>query len=115
MLRRREKKPEPFPKFCRWCDTRNPDHYPRDCVKLAEQVNRAMELWPSGEQRPIERIDQVLGQLRVYWHMHPDLRLGQIIGNFSANPYNYEDSELLDRLISENAEELMRINGDRDV
>ena len=28
------------------------------------------------------RIDRIIGLLRAYWHANPDLRLGQIVGNF---------------------------------
>jgi hypothetical protein len=29
------------------------------------------------------RIDRICDLLRAYWHAHPDLRLGQIVGNFT--------------------------------
>ena len=29
------------------------------------------------------RIDRIINLLRVYWHAHPDLRLGQIVVNLT--------------------------------
>jgi hypothetical protein len=56
--------------------------------------------------RDPRRIDRVIELLRSYWHANPDLRLGQIIINFtpprfrdicehggSVDPYHVEDSE----------------------
>lgn len=49
------------------------------------------------------RIDRVLSLLALYWKANPDLRLGQIVGNFTprcrtsvggcepGDPYNVED------------------------
>lgn len=70
---------------------------------------------PGRQTRPPERIDQILGNLSAYWKRHPDLRLGQILGNFASgygedsdddrasDPYYYEDADLLARLRKENA------------
>lgn len=50
--------------------------------------------------RDPKRIDKVLELLRAYWYTYPDLRLGQIIGNFippnstTRDPYYMEDDEL---------------------
>lgn len=46
------------------------------------------------------RIQKVLSALEHYWRRHPQLRLGQIVGNLSRgiDPYNIEDDELLLRL-----------------
>lgn len=46
------------------------------------------------------RIIEVLNELELYWYDHPDLRLGQIIGNIAADsdPYFIEDTVLLDAL-----------------
>ena len=42
------------------------------------------------------RIDRIIGLVRQYWHEHPDLRLGQLIGNMATlqSSYNMEDTEL---------------------
>jgi hypothetical protein len=39
-------------------------------------------------------------ELGAYWTANPDLRLGQIVGNFSprVDPYFLEDNVLLERL-----------------
>lgn len=47
--------------------------------------------------RDPERIPRVLSKLALYWQEHPDLRLGQILGNFNIN-YNTEDEVLIDAL-----------------
>lgn len=52
--------------------------------------------------RDPKRIPRILGLLRRYWEQSPDLRLGQIVGNFTppvhdgkewwpGNSYNVED------------------------
>lgn len=43
------------------------------------------------------RIDRVLKLLYRYWHLYPDLRLAQIIGNFAphSDTYHYEDDALI--------------------
>lgn len=63
-----------------------------------------MDDWTPDQPRPQERIDLILGLLKVYWKRNPDLRLGQIIGNLStvADPYFYEDKDLLDALTAAN-------------
>lgn len=50
------------------------------------------------------RIDRILWLLTKYWRAHPDLRLGQIVGNFTptvrtsvggaepGDPYHVEDA-----------------------
>ena len=54
--------------------------------------------------RDPERIPVVLEKIKEYWVKHPDLRLGQIIGNLSAvvrndvDPYYMEDEDLLQGL-----------------
>lgn len=50
--------------------------------------------------RDPNRIDSMLHVLETYWKLHPDLRLGQIIGNFSkgTDPYYIEDDVLADRI-----------------
>jgi len=52
--------------------------------------------------RDPERIDRVLLLLGVYWKAHPDLRLGQIIGNFAEDKdlYYLEDDELMLKIAS---------------
>lgn len=38
----------------------------------------------------------MLSALECYWRRYPDLRLGQIVGNFAAgDPYFYEDDPLI--------------------
>lgn len=46
------------------------------------------------------RIPEVMQELGAYWTANPDLRLGQIVGNFSprVDPYFLEDNVLLERL-----------------
>ena len=43
--------------------------------------------------RDPKRIDRVLALIADYWRSHPDLRLGQIIGNIvgACDPYHFED------------------------
>ena len=50
-------------------------------------------------RRP-ERIPNILGELGRIWTRHPDLRLGQLIGNVVDGPalYHIEDIELLQLL-----------------
>jgi uncharacterized protein YihD (DUF1040 family) len=43
--------------------------------------------------RDPKRIDRVLGKLRAYWHAHPDLRLGQILGNAAITSAYYMEDE----------------------
>ena len=51
--------------------------------------------------RDPNRIDEILSELRKYWKANPDLRLGQIISNFSSqhngnsDPFYMEDDILL--------------------
>lgn len=69
--------------------------------------------------RKRNRIDRIVAKLRAYWHAHPDLRLGQIVGNMAdsysgavrhadfsrvVDPYYFEDDKLeaeLDRALQE--------------
>lgn len=49
--------------------------------------------------RDSARIKEVLNLLEIYWTRNPDLRLGQILGNFSKHDsYYFEDSSLIKRL-----------------
>jgi len=48
-----------------------------------------------------ERIPKVIETIRKYWEKHPDLRLGQIIGNVleaERDAYYLEDDELMKRI-----------------
>lgn len=51
--------------------------------------------------RDPERIDEILEELEKYWKEHPDLRLGQIIGNITQykcgfrDPYYITDHDML--------------------
>ena len=47
--------------------------------------------------RDPNRIPEVLQALSTYWYQHPDLRLGQLLGNFNVS-YNTEDTVILERL-----------------
>jgi uncharacterized protein YihD (DUF1040 family) len=47
--------------------------------------------------RDPNRIPEVLQEVALYWQKHPDLRLGQLLGNFNVT-YMTEDEELLERL-----------------
>lgn len=47
--------------------------------------------------RDPRRIPIILLKLGRYWNSYPDLRLGQILGNFEIG-YNTEDSVLMDTL-----------------
>jgi uncharacterized protein YihD (DUF1040 family) len=47
--------------------------------------------------RDQKRIPVILNLLGRYWSQHPDLRLGQILGNFNID-YNTEDWVLKDAL-----------------
>lgn len=47
--------------------------------------------------RDPNRIPDVLQAVALYWQKHPDLRLGQLLGNFNVN-YMTEDDVLLERL-----------------
>ena len=49
------------------------------------------------------RIQPILDRLRKLWEAHPELRLGQLIGNvfdYSSKPdiYYFEDEEFIDKL-----------------
>lgn len=50
--------------------------------------------------RDPKRIGRVLSALEHYWRRYPDLRLGQIVGNFSGDidPYYFEDDRLAEAL-----------------
>lgn len=82
--------------------------------------------------RDLKRIDKIVNLLRAYWHAHPDLRLGQIVCNLTpseyirplwnvnlsfgvelpggatgvVDPYNVEDSQWEEILMSANKEEI---------
>lgn len=47
--------------------------------------------------RDPQRIPEVLAKLGLYWQKHPDLRLGQILGNFDID-YSTEDEVLVEAL-----------------
>jgi hypothetical protein len=49
------------------------------------------------EGRDPNRIPEVLQEVALYWQKHPDLRLGQLLGNFNVS-YNTEDDVILERL-----------------
>ena len=48
------------------------------------------------EVRDPKRIDRIIPMLEAYWRRNPDLRLGQIVGNFSKDrdPYYMEDEAI---------------------
>jgi len=58
--------------------------------------------------RPIERIDDVLDEVKRVWRMYPDMRLTQLLWNLrdvtgddrttATNFYNMEEKSLVDRL-----------------
>lgn len=52
---------------------------------------------PAVQMRNPNRIPEVLQEIALYWQKHPDLRLGQLLGNFNVS-YNTEDEMLLERL-----------------
>lgn len=99
------------------------------CKKFVAASEALTEVkWPTPSGRPFtdptprppSRIDAMLAELRTYWLKHPDLRLGQIVGNLasgvamreghqvsqrvaeSRDPYYIEDVDLLARLRAEN-------------
>ena len=49
------------------------------------------------------RIPDVLSWVAIYWKRHPDLRLGQLLGNMAdmSDPYHLEDDVLLQRIKKE--------------
>lgn len=57
--------------------------------------------------RDPKRIPRIIEALRRYWTRYPDLRLGQIVGNFTprhssgtpGNSYNVEDTTLEEELM----------------
>ena len=56
------------------------------------------------------RIQPILDRLRKLWEAHPELRLGQLIGNvfnYSSKPdiYYFEDEEFIDKLEASYPEE----------
>jgi len=62
--------------------------------------------------RPVRdpnRVPELLEALRSYWTAHPDLRLGQILGNYNIT-CNTEDSVLLEALRGESEVEDPRIH-----
>lgn len=63
-----------------------------------------MDGWTPDQPRPKERIPLIMAELMWYWARNPQLRLGQIIGNLSnvADPYFYEDKDLLEALSAAN-------------
>lgn len=61
--------------------------------------------------REQERIDRILSLIKAYWHIYPDLRLGQLISNMAdedekrqeirsigADPFYMEDEDLEETL-----------------
>lgn len=53
--------------------------------------------------RDPKRIPKILGRLRKLWEAHPDLRLGQIVGNafsypMKQDPYYVEDEEFISKI-----------------
>lgn len=50
--------------------------------------------------RDPNRIDEVLREIGIIWHKHPDMRLGQLIGNVleGASLYYVEDAGLVSAL-----------------
>ena len=50
--------------------------------------------------RDPNRIPQILQEIQEVWEKHPDLRLGQLIGNVfrSDSLYYIEDDQFLDRI-----------------
>lgn len=52
------------------------------------------------KMRKKDRIDSILNQLQKIWIEFPDLRLGQLLLNVSADPelYYLEDEELIKKL-----------------
>lgn len=75
-------------------------------AELTTMVDKIAANWGELPQRPVERIDQLLAQLQTYWKQHPDMRLGQIVGNMAAgldiDSYYLEDDKLLELLKQEN-------------
>lgn len=47
--------------------------------------------------RDIERIDNILLEIKTIWEEHPDLRLGQLLSNIISgdNLYYIEDEDLI--------------------
>lgn len=58
--------------------------------------------------RDINRIDKVLNVLAEYWYSHPDLRLGQILGNMDINYYVEDEDALM--ILQNNIEHDHRID-----
>ncbi len=50
--------------------------------------------------RDLKRIEPILSRIRALWLTHPDLRLGQLIGNaiFDEDLYYLEDDEFVEAL-----------------
>ena len=65
--------------------------------------------------RDPNRIDPTLAAVREYWERHPDLRLGQVIGNCAnlagIDPYRLEDDDLVWALT--NPEGIQRLGRNR--
>jgi len=53
--------------------------------------------------RDPERINRIINLLRAYWHIYPDLRLGQIISNVAPGepPLFYLEDDAFEDLIRE--------------
>lgn len=58
--------------------------------------------WRNKGVRDPKRIERILTKLRRAWHMHPDLRLGQLIVNVTgkSDPFYVEDDKT-EQLLSE--------------
>ena len=48
--------------------------------------------------RDPNRIPEILKRLEKLWQKYPDLRLGQLISNVFADPYDFEDEYFMDEL-----------------
>lgn len=79
------------------CDKSNKEGF-TDIDKMVDDLDL------SNKKRDVDRIDEILHQIEIYWKENPDLRLSQIICNISQevgigkDPYYMEDEILSEKL-----------------
>ena len=58
--------------------------------------------------RDRKRILKILTELYIFWNKNPDLRLGQLVSNFSdvKDSFFFEDDKLLEKLKDANKDEI---------
>ena len=67
---------------------------------MKREPENVYELWFHGEGRDPKRISGILSEIEKIWSQYPDMRLGQLLVNFSGRKdlFSIEDEELLGEL-----------------